>query len=386
MKVCVVTSSRSDFGLLRPLLKKLKRDSRFSLMVVATGAHLSDKHGHTINEIHDEGIEVTRTVDISLGSDSPQGILKSFGTCAIGFGAVLEELQPDLLTVLGDRYEILSVTFSALVYGIPIAHISGGDLTEGAIDDSIRHSITKMSHLHFVSTESYRTRVIQLGEPPERVFNVGSLGVEAAMAVKTQSRSEIEERLNFKFLAKNVLVTLHPETVCQDRSQRIAKNLIAVLASLSDVGIIFTAPCADAGSDLIKEMIERFCTDNSNARLYASLGQDLYLSCVNTVDCVIGNSSSGLIEVPAMQKKAIDIGDRQAGRIRGPGVIHVGEDEAEIRNALEVVLNSLESTPSNYYQNPYGNGSASDQIVAILAKIIPETLAIKRFHDLQFKH
>jgi GDP/UDP-N,N'-diacetylbacillosamine 2-epimerase (hydrolysing) len=298
-KICVVTGSRAEYGLLRWVMEGIRATPGVELQVVVTGMHLAPAFGETYREIEKDGFHIDRKVDIALDSDTSAAISRSMGLGLIGFGAALQELQPDLLLVLGDRFEIFSAASAAMVACIPIAHLHGGELTEGAIDEAIRHSITKMSHLHFVAAEEYRRRVIQLGEDPQRVFLVGGLGLDNIRRLTLLDRPELEASLGFALGSKNLLVTFHPSTLESAKSAQQMSELLDALDRLEDTRLIFTLPNADAGGRVLIDMIEDFVGKHVNARAYASLGQLRYLSCLFWGDGVIGNSSSGLIEAPS---------------------------------------------------------------------------------------
>jgi len=316
-----------------------------------------------------------------LSSDTAVGVTKSMGLGMIGFADALAELKPDLMMVLGDRYEIFAVAASAMIARIPIAHLHGGETTEGAFDEAIRHSITKISHLHFVAAEEYRRRVIQLGELPEHVFNVGGLGIDNILRLKLLTRDELEEALNFKLEKRNLLITFHPVTLEQNTSAQQMDELLAALAELKDTGLIFTMPNADTEGRILFHQVEAFCAKHSQARAYTSLGQLRYLSCLQHVDGVVGNSSSGLTEVPSFNKGTINIGDRQRGRLRAASVIDCQPERKSISMAISQLFTSAFRTTLSKVENPYGNGGASELILSILEDQSFETLLKKSFLD-----
>ena len=286
------------------------------------------------------------------------------------------------MLLLGDRYEILAASSAAMISRIPIAHLHGGEATEGAIDESIRHSITKMSHLHFVAAEEYRRRVIQLGEQPENVFNVGGLGVDSILRLKLLARQDLESELNFRLLKKNLLITFHPATLESNTSSEQMEELLLALGELDDTGLIFTMPNADTDGRILFELIEKFCADRAQARAYTSLGQLIYLSCLKHVDGVVGNSSSGLIEMPSFKKGSVNIGDRQRGRLRAASVIDCKPERIAIRAALTELFSSEFQAQLPYTVNPYGSGGASDLIVQTLEKMAFDNLLKKNFYDI----
>lgn len=382
LKVCVVTGSRAEYGLLRWVLQGLKDDPHFSLQIVTTGSHLLPEFGSTYRAIEEDGFIIDQKVCMPRDSDSPADIVKSTGICVVGFGDALRHLEPDLVVLLGDRFEILAASIAALIMQLPIAHLHGGEITEGSIDDSMRHAITKMSHVHFVATEAYRRRVIQLGEAPDRVHCVGGLGVDVLKRTQLLSRSDLEKALEFKLKEKNLLVTFHPTTISDMPIDVHLTELLAALSEMRDTGLIFTLPNADAGGHELGVMLLEFVAKHSNARAYASLGQLLYLSCMAHCNGVVGNSSSGLLEAPTLKKGTINIGDRQRGRIQAESVINCDPE----RNAIKAAINTLYSphfqSVLQQTRNPYGNGGASERIVDIIRNLRMNELLRKSFHDL----
>jgi GDP/UDP-N,N'-diacetylbacillosamine 2-epimerase (hydrolysing) len=317
-----------------------------------------------------------------LSADTPSAVAKSMGLGLIGFADALQQLRPDLLLVLGDRFEILSAAAAATVARIPIAHVHGGETTQGAFDEAIRHSVTKMAHLHFVAAEEYRRRVIQLGENPERVFLVGGLGIDAIKKVGLLDREALEAAMDFKLGPKNLLVTFHPTTLEDGTAAAQMDQLLAALRELHDTHLIFTLPNADTGSRVLFDMIAAFVANHSNARAFASLGQLRYLSCMSHVDAVVGNSSSGLTEAPSLKTATINIGNRQRGRLRANSVIDCDPDRASIESALQrAYLPGFQAELRNV-RNPYGDGGASDRIVSVLAAHPLQDVLMKTFHDL----
>ena len=381
-KICVVTGTRAEYGLLRRLIKLINDSNEFELQLIATGTHLSKKFGETYKEIEADGFQISRKIDLELVSDKPVALTKSTSLGLQGFAEAFDSLKPDLLMVLGDRFEILSAVIAAMFARIPIAHLHGGELTEGAIDEAIRHSITKFSHLHFVAAEEYRSRVIQLGESPESIFNVGGLGVDAIKNIKLLAKEELEKSLNVKFMKKNILITFHPVTLEENTSSSQMSELLNALADLEDTTLIFTMPNADTDSRVIFELIENFVSNYENAYSFTSLGQLRYLSYIDQVDTVIGNSSSGLAEVPTFKKATINIGDRQKGRIKAKSVIDCEPKTSEIKRAIvksysQGFRNSLTSI-----QNPYGDGGAAERIINTLKARDFKLLLKKQFYDL----
>ncbi len=382
-KICVVTGSRAEYGLLRWVMEGIRNSSVLELQIITTGMHLSPKFGLTVCDIEADGFQVDRKVEMLLSSDTSVGVTKSMGLAMIGFADALAELKPDLLLVLGDRYEIFAAACSAMIARIPIAHLHGGETTQGAFDEAIRHSITKMAHLHFVAAEEYRRRVIQLGERPERVFLVGGLGVDNIVKLKLLDREALEDALNFKFGRKNLLVTYHPVTLEQTTAADQMVDLLAALETLEDTHLIFTMPNADTDGRVLIRLIEDFVARHPHrAKAFTSLGNLRYLSTVAQVDAVVGNSSSGLAEVPTFKKATVNIGDRQRGRLKAASVI----DCQPNRDAILAGLNRIEAiefmTQLERTVNPYGTGGASEAIVRILEHQSFTYLLKKPFYDL----
>lgn len=379
-KICVVTGSRAEYGQLYWLMKEIQGDPDLQLQVVVTGMHLSPDFGLTYKEIEADGFTLDAKVEIPLSSDTPVGIAESMGMGVIGLAKALDRLRPDILVLLGDRYEILAAAQAALVAKIPVAHIAGGDVTEGAYDEAIRHSITKMAHLHFVLNEACAQRVRQLGENPQHVYNVGSPGVDFIKRMTLLRRSELEKALNFQFKEKNLLVTFHPATLETQPAEIQFQELLTALDSLgNNIGIIFTKPNSDPGGRAIIRLMDGYAATHTNSRIYASLGQERYLSTIAQVDAVVGNSSSGLTEVPSFGKPTVNIGDRQKGRLLARSVINCRPEAKTIEKAI---LQALASDYSDVI-NPYGDGNSSSRIKDKLKQIAePGALLKKHFFDL----
>lgn len=381
-KICVVTGTRAEYGLLRWVIDGIAKSPVLELQLIATGMHLSPEFGLTVQEIEADGQRIDRKVEMLLSSDTPVGITKSIGLGMIGFADALAELQPDLLLVLGDRFEIFAAASAALIARIPIGHIHGGELTEGCIDEAIRHSITKMSHLHFVAAYEYRQRVIQLGESPDRVFQVGGLGVDNVLRLELLKLHELEAAINFRFLPRNLLVTFHPVTLEQGTSASQMDQLLAALGQLQDTGLIFTMPNADTDGRILFKKIQNFCNERAHAKAYTSLGQLRYLSCVRHVDGVVGNSSSGLAEVPSFKKATINIGDRQRGRLKAASVIDCEPNTLSIMQAIQRSFSADFLRQLKTTENPYGSGGASGAIVRTLQESSSDIFLKKPFFDL----
>lgn len=381
-KICIITGTRAEYGLLRWVMQGIKDDPDLSLQVIATGMHLSPEFGLTYREIEQDGFQIDRKVEMLTSSDTSVGIAKSMGLGLIGIADALKELSPDLIVVLGDRFEIFAAVAAALVARIPVAHLHGGEITEGAFDEALRHSITKMSHLHFVAAEEYRQRVIQLGEQPERVFLVGGLGIDNIKRLKLLDRAELEASLGFKLRQKNLLITFHPVTLETATTADQMAELLVALAELQDTQLIFTMPNADTDGRILISMVEQFVAQHANARAYTSLGQLRYLSCIAHVDGVVGNSSSGLIEVPSFRKGSINIGDRQRGRLHAASVINSAPTRQNIAAALVRLYDADFQAGLSQVRNPYGEGGASEKVVATIKHYAIDGIAKKAFYDL----
>ena len=385
-KICIVTGTRAEYGLLRWVIEGIERSKDLDLILIVTGSHLSPEFGLTVNEIKDDGYLINDKVEMLLSSDTPTAISKSIGLGLIGFSDKFESYKPDLLVLLGDRYEIYSAAIAAMTSCIPIAHIHGGESTEGVIDEAIRHSITKMSHFHFVAAKDYKKRVIQLGENPKFVFEVGGLGIDSINKMKLLTKELLEQNLGFKFWEKNLLVTFHPVTLEQNTSKAQIEQVIKAIEKFKDTKFIFTMPNSDTYGRIIIKTIEDFCKFNRNSICFKSLGQLKYLSCLQYVDGVIGNSSSGLIEVPSFFKGTINIGDRQKGRLKASSVIDCKPNEKDIIKSIVKLYSKEFQYSLKETINPYGNGSASNKILEIIKKIAIDkdfkTILKKKFYDM----
>ena len=381
-KICVVTGSRADYGLLRWVMQGIKDDPDLVLQVIATGMHLSPTFGLTHKVIEEDGFRVDAKVEILGSSDSPSAIAESMAQALTGGAKAFSELSPDLVVVLGDRFEIFAVTVAALVAKIPIAHLHGGETTLAAYDEAFRHSITKMSHLHFVAADDYRSRVIQLGEDPKNVFMVGGVGIDSLENLPLLSRKELEAQLGIEFAPKSLLITFHPVTLDNDSASQQMRELLAALSQLQDTTLIFTMPNADTGGRVLIKMIEEFVSLNNNARAFTSLGQLRYLSCIAQVDGVVGNSSSGLTEVPSFKKGTINIGDRQTGRLQAGSIINCSPTQDGIQAAIVQLYSAEFEQALLFTQNPYGQGGASERIVKILRQAPLDGIMRKYFHDI----
>lgn len=382
-KICVVTGTRAEFGLMRILMQNIKDDSTLILQVIATGMHLSSEFGLTYREIEQAGFIIDEKLEILLSADSSSAVSKSVGLGLIGFADAYARLQPDLIVVLGDRFEILAAAVAAMIAGIPIAHLHGGETTEGAFDEAIRHSVTKMAHLHFVAASEYQRRVIQLGEQPDRVFLVGGLGVDAIKRIKLLDRAELEAAIDFQFGLRNILVTFHPVTLEGENTTDQMAELLAALSELNDTHIIFTMPNADSGGRKLIEMVQNFVANHPFARAYTSLGQLRYLSCMKFVDAVVGNSSSGIAEAPSLGVVSVNIGNRQKGRLQAKSVINCEPEKKSIAEALKIALSEEFRSNKNYFNNPYGDGGASEKILEVLRGYDISNILKKSFYNLE---
>ena len=363
-RICIVTGTRAEYGLLYWLIKGVHEDPELDLQLLVTGMHLSPEFGLTWKQIVVDGFPISRKIEMLLSSDTAIGISKSMGLAQISFAETFEQLQPDILILLGDRTETFAAATAALIAGIPIAHIHGGELTEGAYDDAIRHSITKMSHLHFTSTEIYCQRVIQMGEQPESVHNVGALGLDNIRKLDLLSKVEFEKSIKHKLSKRNLLITFHPVTLENNTAGEQLSQLLMALDDLKDTLLIFTKPNSDKDGRIIIQLIDEFVQSNLNKAIaFVSLGQLRYLSAIPLMDAVVGNSSSGIIEVPTFNVPTINIGDRQKGRIMGPSIFNCSPIKEEIGNTLKKAFNFDKNTN---WENPYGDGTSSQKILDLL--------------------
>lgn len=382
-KVCVVTGTRAEYGLLYWLIKEIKEDKDLELQLIVTGMHLSHEFGLTYKEIEKE-FKIDKKIEILLSSDTNIGISKSMGLAQISFSEAYEELKPDIVVVLGDRYEIFSATSAAMIARLPIAHLHGGEATEGLIDEAIRHSITKMSHLHFTATNEYKNRVIQLGENPSRVFNVGGMGIENIKRLKLLSKVEFEKSIDFKLNKKNILVTFHPVTLENSTAKEQFQQLLNAIDKLEDTNIIFTKANSDTDGRIINSMIDGYVGKNSQKSVcFTSLGQLRYLSALQYVDAMVGNSSSGLAEAPSFKIGTINIGDRQKGRIKASSVIDCEASETSIQKAFSKLYSKEFQESLKTTINPYGDGRASKKIIEVIKNTNLDDILKKSFYDLK---
>lgn len=362
-RICIVTGTRAEYGLLYWLMREVQDDPDMDLQVVATGMHLSPEFGLTYQQIEDDGFVIDETVEMLMSSDSPVGIAKSMGLGTIGFADALARLDPDIVVLLGDRFEILGAAQAAMVARIPVAHIHGGETTEGAIDEAIRHAVTKIAHFHFVSAAPYRRRVIQLGEAPDRVFEVGAPGLDHLRRLDLLSRDQFAASIDFELADPTFLITYHPTTLSDRPPEAEAKELLRALDTFPDAHLIFTKSNADTHGRRINQLIQDYVDENlDRARLYDSLGQEHYLSALHHVDVVVGNSSSGLIEAPAIPVPTVNIGDRQKGRLRAASVLDCLPEASEIVRSIQTALSDTFRESLSDVRSPYGDGYASKRI------------------------
>jgi UDP-hydrolysing UDP-N-acetyl-D-glucosamine 2-epimerase len=363
-RICAVSGSRADYGLLLPVLRAIRDHPALKLQLAVTGSHLEPRFGHTVDAILDDGFEVDAAVPLGLESDDVLTVTRALGQAVSGFAEALQRLQPDLLLVLGDRYEILGAVQAALIARIPVAHIAGGDLTEGAFDDAIRHAITKLSHLHFVTSEAAAHRVRQLGEADARVFVTGSPGIDQLLATPKLARDQLERRLGLALRPRNLAITFHPTTLDSEDALAQLEQLLQALADLGDgAGLVFTGANADPRGQAVNARIRAFVAEHANAVQHDSLGQQGYYSLLAVADAVVGNSSSGLYEAPSLHTPTVNIGDRQAGRLRADSVI----DCAPQRDAIAAAIAQAFTMNCRDVVNPYGDGHATERILAVLA-------------------
>ena len=385
-RIGIMTGTRAEYGLLKPLMQEINKDNDLELYLIVSGMHLSPEFGMTYKEIEEDGFEINAKVEMLLSSDSPAGISKSIGLGVIGFADEFQRADLDMLILLGDRYEALSAAICALVMRIPIAHLHGGELTEGAIDEGIRHSITKMSYLHFTSTEQYRNRVIQLGENPERVFYVGALGVENIKKINLMTKEELERSIHFEIDENTVIVTYHPVTLENNTVEEQFLNLLKVLDRNPKIRMIFTKANADTNGRIVNELIDKYAAQNSErACAFVSLGQKRYLSALKYCRIVIGNSSSGIIEAPSFGKPIINIGDRQKGRICADSVINCGYTQQEIQQAMETALTKEFENKASNCRNPYEKENTAANIISVIKDyLLNDKIKLKKgFYDIK---
>lgn len=382
-KICVVTGTRAEYGLLYWTMKALQEEESIDLSICVTGMHLSPEFGLTYKKIIEDGFSIDEKVEVLLSSDTSVGVSKSIGLGVISFSEVYDRVKPDIILVLGDRYEIFAACTAAMIAKIPIAHCHGGEATEGLIDEAIRHSITKMSQLHFTSTEEYRTRVIQLGEQPDNVHYVGALGIENINKLDLLTRSAFEDSIQFKLNKINFLITYHPVTLDHASAEQQFRELLSAVDKIDNATLIFTKPNSDTDGRIIINLIDEYVSKNSNKAIaFTSMGQLRYLSAIQYMDAVIGNSSSGLLEVPSFKVPTINIGDRQQGRVKAISVIDCDANQASISQAIDTSLTSVFKDKLKDMESPYGTRNSSVDIVRVLKSANLENIIKKKFYNL----
>tara|TARA_A100001011_G_scaffold398926_2_gene505232 strand:- start:2701 stop:3870 length:1170 start_codon:yes stop_codon:yes gene_type:complete len=383
-RICIVTGSRAEYGLLFWLMKEIEIDKDLELQIIVTGMHLSSEFGLTYKEI-EKSFKIDKKIDMLLSSDNSLGISRSMSLALSSFSKAFNDLKPDIVVVLGDRYEIFSAVSASMICKIPVAHLHGGEATEGLIDESIRHCITKMSHLHFTAAAEYSKRVIQLGEDPSKVFNVGGFGIENIKKLKLLNKREFEKTINFKLNSKNILVTFHPVTLENNTSKEQFQELINSIDDLENTNIIFTKTNSDPDGKIINSMIDDYTFNNSNKSIgIASLGQLNYLSALQYIDFIIGNSSSGLTEAPSFKIGTINIGDRQRGRINAKSVVNCLPIKKSIKAAINKIYSNEFQKLLENVKNPYGDGYASKKVLNVLKSINLEGILKKKFFNIKF--
>ena len=380
-KIAVFTGTRAEYGLLYWLLKDIQSDAELELQLLVSGTHLSPEFGCTYQQIEQDGFTIDEKIEILLSSDTAIGVAKSMGLGVLGFTDSLSRLKPDALVILGDRFEALAVAQTGMILRIPVVHLHGGEITEGAYDDAIRHAITKLSNIHCTSTEEYRNRVIQLGEAPERVKNVGAIGLDHLSRSTFMTKAELSESLDFPITEPYILVTYHPVTLADEVPEKTYLALLDALDKFPGHQIILTYPNADDGGRRIIPLLEAYAGKNSKRTLaIKSLGQIRYLSAVKHAAAVVGNSSSGIIEVPSFDVATIDIGMRQKGRLAAKSVIHCAPNKNDIVHAIQTGIDKKYKISGEKIFNPYGQGDTSGKIITLLKDIQPSTF--KSFYDL----
>jgi GDP/UDP-N,N'-diacetylbacillosamine 2-epimerase (hydrolysing) len=381
MKICIISSGRADFGLLKNLILKFQKE-KINYKFVVLGSHFSKYYGSTIDEIKKSKINIYKKIPNKIDTSDEIGISKTIALCVISMTKILKKLLPDILVVLGDRYEILACVLSAHICKIPVAHIHGGELTHAIIDDAFRHSITKMSQIHFVANKVYRKRVIQLGEDPKKAYVVGGLGVDSIKSTKFLSKTDLERKFSFKFKKRNILINFHPETLNKKSARYQINEVLGAVKTLKNTFIIFTMPGAELENKIIVNRIKNFVKKSKNAFFYKSFGQKNYFSILNVIDVMLGNSSSGLLEMPTFKKATINLGNRQSGRLKSLSVIDTKIKKKFIINALNKVYSKKFQEKLKKTINPYGKGGATSKIVKILKKLKFNNLINKKFYDI----
>lgn len=384
-KVAIVTSTRAEYGLLRGLIRLFHEAPEFDLQLFVTGTHLDQASGHTVDEIVKDGFPIFRRIEILDEADGRVAMARGSARAALEFAGAFDEAQSDLVLVLGDRFEMLGVVQAAFLQGLPVAHLHGGEVTVHAVDDSIRHAMTKLSYFHFTSADDYRKRVVQLGEAPDRVFNVGAPGLDNILNLKLLSREELSADIGFEVDSRTLLVTHHPETLGEDGGANEIDRLFEAFDAMPDLKLLVTAPNVDAGGRELLRKFEKFCAARSDrAKLVRSLGVVRYLSAMKHAGAVVGNSSSGIIEAPFMRTPTVNIGGRQDGRIRATSVLDVPMKPKEIEKTVRLALSKKAAGSFDEAESPFGDGHASERIFEILSKMDWPKLTPKKFYDVRF--
>ena len=381
-KICIISSGRADYGLLRNLIKRLSKSKRFKYHLSVTGTHLSVKHGKTIKEILKDRVKINSRLKTLNYADNDLGIAKAFSLGVVKYSKLFGNYQPNLIVILGDKFEIFSAAVAATLNKIPIAHIHGGEETIGAIDNVIRHSITKMSHIHFTSTKQYKNRVLQMGENPKYVHHVGALGLEDVNYFKFRSKNYFKKKYNIDFEKKTILICFHPVTLESNKTKIYIKKILSAIKTFKDINIIFTAPNADSGYKQINKEINTFIKKKENCYYIKSFGRDDYLSCLKLSSVIIGNSSSGIIEAPSFKTSSINLGNRQKGRIKSKSTFDCEIETSKIKKVLKQKLNKRINNKRDYFYNPYFKKDSSKMILKILKKTNTEYLIKKSFFNI----
>jgi len=381
-KICVVTGSRAEYGILKNLIFEIKKSKKLKLQLLVTGMHLTAQHGLTYKEIIKDGLKITKKLKISNSSDTSIAISNAISNGVKKFSKTFHSIKPDLVLILGDRFEVFSAAIAAMSERLPIGHIHGGETTEGAIDEAMRHSITKMSHLHFVAAKKYKERVFQLGESNKRIYLVGGMGVDTINKTKFLEKKLLEKEINFIFKKRNIFVNYYPVTLEKNTSKNQIKEITKALRIFKNEGIIFSMPNADHNNKVIYREIFNFVKKNKNAKAFKSLGSLKYLSCLKLVDVILGNSSSGLLEAPTLKIPTLNIGDRQKGRLKAKSVVDCPAKSQKIIYNLKKILNGNKKNKYQNFKSPYGVPGASKKIVSILEKINYKKLLKKNFNDI----
>ena len=387
-KICVVTGARADYGLLYWIMKEIKKDKKLELQIIVTGMHLSHEFGLTYKQIEKDGFKINKKIEMVISADTPSSIVKSTGLGMIGFADALIDLKPDIMVILGDRYEMLAAAYSATVSRIPIAHFGGGEITLGAIDEPIRHSITKMSHFHFACHKDYKKRIIQLGEHRKNVYLVGGMGVEYIKRIRLLKKKTLEKQIDFQFSHKNLLVTFHPVTLEKNTAKKQFENLLYALDKLKDTKIIFTMPNSDTEGRIIQKLIINYVKKNTHkSTFFTYMGQKKYLSCLKYVDAVVGNSSSGIAEAPSFKICTVNIGDRQKNRVQANSIINCKPEKKPILKSLKKIYSKKFKKVLSKVVNPYEPKRKilpSKTAVSVFKKVILKNILKKSFNDLKF--